>query len=476
MEALSPSRATWFRYGSYVVSTGGAQVAGALITAVTFPFLVRRLGVEMYGLWSYVIAVVALLENVANPGLTSHAEQQVAARRGEASSVVSDTLVLRFFFILIMVGVILVISIYETRPDVARLLRFFGILMAFTNLTSSQSLLASMEMFHARAALTLTQQALYAAGILSLVRSPKDVMWVPASILFSAFLTNLYGWILLHRAGLRLSLGIHKDRWWGILVPAGHYAGASWMSSIYHRSGHIIIRWTLGEHALGVYAAATRIVDFLRHMLVVSQSVIMPRVAKAASSPPALRRLVRFSLVTQWLLGFPMAIGLLGTASVIVPLVLGTQYLESARLLPWLAPYVIFAPAAVLFSGTVLFALGNYRAYLISTATGAAAALLLYITLVPLMGLRGACLAFVIAELAVAVSGYIQSPSSAREVWNHPLLYVVVIAAAAMGVVLDVGSHYLRPIPATVLAGAAYALICGLLARRRIVEEFRTAQ
>lgn len=473
---MSPSRATWVRYGSYVISTGGAQVAGAMITAVTFPFLLRRLGVEMYGLWSYVVAVVALLESVANPGLTTHAEQQVAARRGEASDVVSDTLVLRFFFILLVICVIFGISIFETRPEVARLLRFFGILVAFTNLASSQSLLAAMELFHARAALTLTQQALYAAGILTLVRSPKDVMWVPASILFSACLTNLYGWVLLHRAGLRLSLGIHRERWWAILVPAGHYAGASWMSSIYHRSGHIVIRWTLGEHALGVYAAATRLVDFLRQMLVVSQSVILPRVAKAATSAEALRRLVRFALVTQWLLGFPMAIGLLGTASVIVPLVLGTQYVESARLLPWLAPYVIFAPAAVLFSGTVLYALGNYRAYLISTATGAVVALLMYLTLVPMLGLHGACLAFVSAELAVAISGYLQAPPPTREVWSHPLLYVIVAAAALMGGLLLVLSRYFRPVPATILAGTTYLLVCGLLARRRIMEEFRTAQ
>ena len=464
------------RYGSFVASTGGARLAGALITGVTFPFLVRRLGVEMYGLWSYVIAVVTLLDNIANPGLSSYAEQQVAARRQNASDVVSDALVLRFFFSLVMIGVVFGMSLFETRSDVARLLRFYGSLIAFSNLTSSQSLLASMELFHARAVLTLLQQALYAVGVLSLVRSPKDIIWVPASILLSALFTNFYGWVLLHRAGLKLSLGIHRERWRDILVPSGHYAGASLMSSIYHRSGHIIVRWVLGEHALGVYAAATRLVDFLRQLLVIAQSVITPRVAMAASSAPALRRIVRFALVTQWLIGLPMAIGLLGTANVIVPLVLGKQYLESAQLLPWLAGYLVCAPAAVLFSGTVLYALGRYRAYLISTASGAGVAVVLCLVLVPLMGLRGACLAFVLGELTVAVSGYLMSPAPVREVWSHPLLYVVVAAAVLMGALLYVGSHYMRPVPATILAGAAYLVICGLLARRRIMEEFRTAQ
>ena len=472
---MSPSHTTWVRYGSFAASIGGARVAGALNSAFTFPFLVRRLGVEMYGLWSYVIALVAILDNIANPGLSSFAEQQVAARRGEASQVVSDTLVLRSFFSLLMVAVLLLISLFETKPDVARLLRFFGIFMAFVNLTSSDTLLGSMELFHARASLMLAQQAIYAVGILSLVRSPKDVIWVPVSILASAFFTNLYGWVLLRRAGLRLTLGIHGDRWWEILVPSWHYSGASWMSSIYHRSGHIIIRWALGEHALGVYAAATRLVDFLKHLLVMLLSVVMPRVAVAAESPSTLRRIVRFALVAQILVGLPMAIAMLGTAYAIVPLILGAQYLESARLLPWLAAYLVFAPAAVLFSGTVLYALGMYRAYLISTATGAVVALLLYSTLVPWMGLRGACLAFVMAELAVAVSGYLMAPAPARDVWSHPLLYVVIAAAGVMGASLIVASRYMAPIPATVLAGTIYLLFCGLLARRRILEEFRTA-
>ena len=473
---MSPARATWLRYGSFIASTGGARVAGALISAVTFPFLVRRLGVEMYGLWSYVVAIVAILDNIANPGLSSFAEQQVAARRGEASETVSDTLVLRFFFSIAMVAAVLVISIFETRPDVARLLRFFGIFMALVNLTSADALLGSMELFHARALLMVTQQSFYAAGILSLVRSPKDVIWVPASIMASAFFTNLYGWVLLYRAGLKVSLGIHWKRWRAILVPSWHYAGSSWMSSIYHRSGHIIIRWALGEHALGVYAAATRLVDFLKHLLAILQSVITPRVAIAAGSAAALRRIVRFALVAQLLVGLPMAIGLLGTAKVIVPLVLGSQYLESAQLLPWLAAYLVFAPVAVLFSGTVLYALGEYRAYLISTATGAVVAVALYLVLVPLMGLRGACVAFVMAEFGVAASAYKMAPKPVQQVWGHPLIYVVIASALVMGAVLEVASRWMPAVAATILAGAVYLMMCGLLAQRRIMEEFRTAQ
>ena len=69
------------RYSGFVFSVGGARVVGILITSLTFPYLVRHLGVEMYGLWSYVIAVSAFLNIIADPGLTTYAIQQVAAHR-----------------------------------------------------------------------------------------------------------------------------------------------------------------------------------------------------------------------------------------------------------------------------------------------------------------------------------------------------------------------------------------------------------
>jgi O-antigen/teichoic acid export membrane protein len=68
---------------------------GTLLTAATFPFLVRRLGVDTYGLWSYVVAVCGFTGLVANPGLTTYAAQQVAARREAAFETISDVLVLR---------------------------------------------------------------------------------------------------------------------------------------------------------------------------------------------------------------------------------------------------------------------------------------------------------------------------------------------------------------------------------------------
>jgi len=196
---MSPTRSTWLKYGGFVGSVGSARVVGVLLTAITFPIIVRRLGVEMYGVWSYVIALLSFLDLLANPGLTSHAQQQVAARRAAAAEVVSDVLVLRAFLSVFVIGLIFVLAAFEVRSDAARLLRFYGISILLINLTGTEYLLSSLELFHVRSLLSVTQQALYTVGIVLTVHSPKDYMWVPASILISALPTNLCGWIFVYR-------------------------------------------------------------------------------------------------------------------------------------------------------------------------------------------------------------------------------------------------------------------------------------
>jgi len=215
------------RYGGFFLSVGTARVLGLLITSLTFPILVRRLGVETYGLWSYVVALCAFFDVVANPGLTTHIAQQVAARRHAAAELVTDFLALRSLSSLVAMMALLVVARFEARPEARHLLQWYGVAELCVGLTGTDFLLSSLELFHIRSVMSLTQQALYGAGVLLLVRSPKDILWLPASILGSALATNLAGWVVLWSKGFRPSLKISPGRWPAIMGPSLHYAATT---------------------------------------------------------------------------------------------------------------------------------------------------------------------------------------------------------------------------------------------------------
>lgn len=449
---------SWLRYGGFALSITTARVVGTILTAATFPFLVRRLGVDTYGLWSYVVAVCGFTGLVANPGLTTYAAQQVAARREAAFETISDVLVLRFLTAGLAAAAVLVVASFEVRQDVRFLLKFYGVASVLTSGLSLDYLLSSLELFHVQAFISIAQQSLYAAGIFTLIRSPKDVIWVPVSILCSALLTSLIGWAFMWRAGYRFRFSIAPRRWSVILVPSLHYAGSSLMSNLYHRSGHLAVRWYLGEHALGLYAAVARLADVLRNFLSVTQNVLMPRMALRANSNSAdgLARLTRIAASALVWFGIPLAVGGVVTAPVVVPWLLGWQFQEAVHAFQWVALYVITAPAATLFAGTILYAMGRHRAYFVSTLAGAVTAVVLCLVLPPRFGIAGACVAFVLGELGVALCAFLLCPPQVRAAAKTPLLSLAIVASLLMGVVL--WALLPRHLPPLVLVGIGCAL------------------
>jgi O-antigen/teichoic acid export membrane protein len=460
------------RYGGYVLSVTTARVVGSILTAATFPFLVRRLGVDTYGLWSYVIAVCGFTGLVANPGLTTYAAQQVAARRQAAFETVSDVLVLRALASGAAAVVVLVVARFEVRQDVRFLLTWYGVASVLTNSLSLDYLLVSLELFHVQSFVSILQQSLYAGVIFTMVRSPKDVIWVPVGIVASSLLTGLIAWTFLWRQGYRFRPSLAPRRWAVILAPSLHYAGSSLMSNLYHRSGHIAVRWYLGEHALGLYAAAARLADVLRNFLSVPQSVLMPRMALHASSAERLPRLTRIAASILVWFGVPLTVGGVVTAPVVVPWLLGAQFQQAVHAFQWTSPYVITAPAAALFAGTILYALGRHRAYFISTLAGAVTAVVLNLILPPLYGVAGACVAFVLGEVGVALCALLLCPPEVRAAAMSPLLRVAVICSLFMAAVLWVAlPKHLPPLVLIGLGCGAYAISWAGIGRHLLKRE-----
>jgi polysaccharide transporter, PST family len=464
---------TLVRYGGFFLSVGTARIVGLLITSVTFPVLVRRLGVEMYGLWSYVVALCAFLEVVANPGLSTYITQQSAALRHAAAELIPDFLALRVLSSLVALIILLVIAGFEVRPDVRSLLRWYGAGVLCVGLTGADFLLTSLELFHVRSLLTLIQQALYAAGILLLVRTPKDILWLPASILGSALVTNLAGWFVLWHNGFRPPSVIRPSHWRAILVPSFHYAATTMMATVYHRTGHLVVRWFLGDHALGLYAAAVRFVDILRNFVNIALSVLMPRMALAAQSRAGLRRLVQAAVSALAATSIPLMLGTLATAHLVVPWVLGASYAAAVGPVRWMVGYLLAAPIASLLSGTVLYALGRHRAYLSSATVGALVAVLLSLALVHFFGLIGVCVAFVLAELAVGTTAYLLMPRDLRDLWKNPIIAVAGFSALLMVAAVRIANSYSSRPPLVVAVGAVvYLIASGVLGRKLLMQQF----
>jgi O-antigen/teichoic acid export membrane protein len=117
--------------------------------------------------------------------------------------------------------------------------------------------------------------------------------------------------------------------------------------------------------------------------------------------------------------------------------------------------------------------MGRHGSYLAATAAGAIAGVLLYLVLIPTFGLTGAGLAFVLAEVAVAVTAYLQLSAEVRGVCRNPLLGTALAAALPLFVAVRIVNAHTTQIYLVVSAGAlAYLLSCGWFIRKTLVQQF----
>ncbi len=458
------------RHATHFASVAGARTVTMLLSAVTFPFVVRMVGIEGFGRWSYVLAVVGFCELATNPGLVAFAAREVAARRLEANSVVADVFALRT--VLGSAGSVLLAAYawtVESDPQVRSLLLLYGVPMLLLGAVQSAYLLTATERFHWASLQQMVSQGLYAAAVFALVRSEDDLATLALATLASAALSSAVGWIELSRLGYALRWSWVPAKWADILRHSLPLGAASLASQAYTRSGHIVVKWALGETALGLYSAVIRLVEIVHGFVAILFGLLMPRMALHAHDANRRRLLLRNGFAVTWAVSVPLAVGGSLLAPELATAVLGPQYAAAGELLRIASFYLLANSLSVFFAGTVLYALGLRHRYLAATAAGAAFGIVANVTLIPAFGAGMACTIFVSSQLVVAAVAWLTAPDDARCVWRGRLVAAPLAASAAMALVLGILPGGVLDVWQKVALGAAlYALAVVVLAHREV--------
>ena len=198
----------------------------------------------------------------------------------------------------------------------------------------------------------------------------------------------------------------------------------------------------------------------------------MPRMALLENSAERLPRLTKLAASILVWFGVPLVVGGVVTAPVVIPWLLGAQFHEAVHAFQWVALYMIAAPAATLFAGTILYAMGRHRAYFVSTLAGAVSAVVLNLVLPPWFGISGACVAFVLGEVGVTLCAFLLCPPEVRAAARTPLFTVAAIASLLMAAALWFALPlHLHPLALVGLGCAVYAISWAAIGRHLLKRE-----
>lgn len=461
------------------VMRGGVQrtagfVAVNLITAIGAVLVLRHLGVEDFGRYGTVLALLAVVQGISDAGLSMTGSRELSVRKDEAErrELLGHLLALRI--VLTGAGVLFAVAFAIAAGYGSRLVEGTALAGAGIFILSVQAAMLLplvVELRNGR----LTLNELLRSLVLVLCFVGLVVADAPLTAFFAAQLVA--GAIVL--AATPLLLERHRlvaPRWTrerlrALAVTALPLAVSSLLSVLYFRI--LVVLMSVFEDSareIGYFVTSSRITEIFLALPVTLVGIVLPVLSVAARDDAARLHFVTVRMTqVLGLLGTLFALVLSVGAEPIVVLLGGEDYAGAAPVLQiqCLALVTIFIVGAWT---TTLVGMERTRALAGATGVGVVAVAGLGAALIPPFGATGGAVAAVLGDLIFCAYVYVtlRRAGPGRELTAAPFVRLALAAAPSVAFAL------LSPLPElaeAAIVGVAFPLCA--LATGAVPEEIR---
>jgi O-antigen/teichoic acid export membrane protein len=450
--------------GSAIRTVG--YVAGILFSLASVPLLVRHLGVVRFGEYVLVTSLVAVAGGLTEGGLGAIAVREYAVQTGAQRDLLLRNL-LGLRLVLTLLGSAGAIAFafaagYDRTLVLGTGLAGLGLLLLTTQNLLSASLLGALR-FGWITVVELLRQIATVGLIVVLVAAgagllPFFAVSIPAGLLALALTGALI------RSAMPFRPAFHLGEWRRLLRGVFVYAAATATYVAYFRMAIIAMSLITSKLETGYFATSFRILEVFVAIPALLVGAVFPVLARAARDDlERLRYGVSRVFEISVLVGVWFALAIVLGAEFMIEFVAGEQSRPSVAVLQIQGPAIV-ATFVAMACGFPLLALRRHRALLLSNLLALVTGAILIALLVPPFEARGAAVATVGAEVALALSQAIFLIRARSDI-RLPLGFIPPVLLAtglAALVILVPGLHGLARVA---IATAVYFGVLALLGR-----------
>lgn len=436
----------------------GALLAGDAFSKIAgfaaFAWLARVLTPAAYGSVELAAAMVLFFGLAVDFGLGPIGAREIAREPRRTAGLARTIPALRGILALLTVPAMgLTAWAIGQPPEAVRVVWLFAFSLLFAPFTQSWILQGLDRMSWVSVAQPL-RMAVFVAGVILLVRSPTDLLWVGAAQIASAVAVAAYFLVAQRALGLPLMPTFRGVALRGLIREALPVGAEQIVWALNQYLPIVMVAALLDPDSLAFFGGAHRIIISLGGFISVYHFNLYPTLARrAGQGREAVAALVEPSFrVTAWAgVGAALALGML--AGPLVRLAYGAAFAPAAAplaVLAWVLP-------VSLLSGHARFALiaaGHQTQELVAQLAGSGVTIAGCLLLIPTVGPVGAGVAMVTASAVVwgvahrFATARVASLPSLGPVWR-PVL------AAGLALLAELGTRRLGVIPPLLPAGAA---------------------
>lgn len=380
------------------------QILVMILPLITAPYISRVLGADNIGAYSYTQSITYYFTLFGCFGLNLYGQKEIAYVQDDQtkrSKVFWEIVAIRFVTHLISLTVFCVTFLHHGRYSVLFKIQLIDIVASFVDVSW---FFQGLEEFKRIVTRNIIIKLVAVASIFMFVKKPSDIIIYAIIYSLSLLIGNLIMIIYLPKL-----ISVHKVRGREVfkhIKPCLVLFLPQIASSIYNVLDKTMIGAMTGiEAEVAFYEQAQKVVKIALSFLTAIGTVMLPRISAefAQKNYAAIKNYLRQSFRVAFFLGIPLSLGLISTASCLIPWFYGKGYEKVIPNIMVISPIILIVGLSNVIGVQYLLPTGKQNAYFISVFSGALVNVILNIVLIPRFFSLGAAMASIIAELSVLV-------------------------------------------------------------------------
>lgn len=387
------------------------QAANTFLPLLTVPFLVRVLGIELFGQLAFVTAFMYYFVVLSDYGFNLTATRDISVHRHdleEVSRIYSQVMVIKLAllilsFVLALSVVFIVPAFFEQWP--LYLASFLVVIcQAFFPLWFFQGMEAMKYITY----LSVFAKVFLTLGIFVFVSSPEDYLLVPLLTAMGFLLSVIFALYLIHiRYAVSFKMPTLAGIWQSLVD--GWYVFLSQMKITLFSSTNVVILGTIaGPVAVGYYVAAEKIMRALALAQTPITSALFPLIAKKMNDdrPAAMKKLKKIAYV-----GSALYLCVLGAVYLLSDTIINLLYGDGMQASAWVLKVMLIIPLFIflnnIFGTQILLNTGRQKKFFYVLLCAAILSLVLCFGLTSLYSYQGTTIALFVTEVFVVLAFFV---------------------------------------------------------------------
>jgi O-antigen/teichoic acid export membrane protein len=412
------------------VVRAGSYLTGVLLSVLAASLMIRHLGLTSWGRYVTVSSLLAIVTGLSEAGMSNLGVREYATLSGpQRKRLLENLLGIRLTLTVLGIATAAVFAAVASYPSVialGTLLAGGGLLVMVVQQTAGIPLIGTLRFGWAGVLELMRQAATVLAVVLLVVAGAGLLPFLAVSIPVGIGL--LIATLVLVGRDAPFIPRFGRAEWRKITSTTFAYVAASAVGTIYVSLTVIVTSLVGTAKETGYYGASFRIFTVLGNVPLLIVGAAFPVLARAARDD---RRRLEYASARVWemslIVGTGIALTLAAGARFAIDVVAGPGFGPAVPVLQIQAAAILGSFLAVALA-YVLLSLHRHTALLVSNCLGLVLSLVLTLTLVPSLGAKGAAIATVAGEFALAVAYF---AALRRAALRLPLRIILPVGAAA---------------------------------------------